>query len=90
VLFCVCRMHGAWLAAWLALLVPSSSGSRKFLNYTGDIMLGALFPIHHKGSGGADCGKIQVSFDMQLISDALLSNRSSDMFRRNLLPLSSG
>jgi hypothetical protein len=60
-----------WLAAWLALLVPSSSGSRKFLNYTGDIMLGALFPIHHKGSGGAECGKIQVSFDIKLISDAL-------------------
>jgi hypothetical protein len=48
------------LAAWLGLLVPSLSASRKYLNYSGDIMLGALFPIHHKGSGRADCGKIQV------------------------------
>jgi hypothetical protein len=50
------------LAAWLGLLASSLSVSRKYLNYTGDIMLGALFPIHHKGSGRADCGKIQVSF----------------------------
>jgi hypothetical protein len=59
-------MHVAWLAVSLGLLVPFSSGYRKFLNYTGDIMLGALFPIHHKGSGGTECGKIQVSFDIQL------------------------
>jgi hypothetical protein len=62
----MCRMRGLWLPVWLGLLAPSSSGSRKFLNYTGDIMLGALFPIHHKGSGGAECGKIQVRLNIQL------------------------
>jgi hypothetical protein len=55
-------MFLVWLVAWLGLLVPSLSASRKYLNYSGDIMLGALFPIHHKGSGKVDCGKIQVSF----------------------------
>jgi hypothetical protein len=57
----MCRMLLVWSAVWLGLLTAPSRASRKYLNYTGDIMLGALFPIHHKGSGGADCGKIQVS-----------------------------
>lgn len=56
------RMLLVWSAVWLGLLAALSNASPKYLNYTGDIMLGALFPIHHKGSGGAECGKIQVSF----------------------------
>jgi hypothetical protein len=60
---CMYRMLLVWSAVWLGLLAAPSSASRKYLNYTGDIMLGALFPIHHKGSRGVECGRIQVSFD---------------------------
>jgi hypothetical protein len=64
-------MFLVWLAACLGLLVPSLSASRKYLNYTGDITLGALFPIHHKGSGKDDCGKIQVSFLLDFLRNNL-------------------
>ena len=30
-----------------------------YLNYSGDIMLGGLFPIHKRGEGGKACGGIQ-------------------------------
>ena len=31
-----------------------------FVNYPGDFMLGALFPIHRRGSGTDMCDKMQV------------------------------
>lgn len=31
-----------------------------YVNVTGDITLGALFPVHRKGINGESCGKIQV------------------------------
>jgi hypothetical protein len=31
-----------------------------FVNISGDVILGALFPIHRKGVGTENCGKIQV------------------------------
>lgn len=34
--------------------------SRKYLNVSGDILLGALFPIHGKGGSGENCGRIKV------------------------------
>ncbi|XP_023724133.1 metabotropic glutamate receptor 3 isoform X2 [Cryptotermes secundus] len=80
---CCFLMHAGWLAVWLGLLAPSSGGSRRFLNYTGDIMLGALFPIHHKGSGGAECGKIQLEDGVQPLEAMLytleLINRNPDL-----------
>ncbi|KAJ4442844.1 hypothetical protein ANN_04437 [Periplaneta americana] len=48
-----------WWFAWLGLITAPTGAAHKYLNYTGDIMLGALFPIHHRGSGGNDCGKVQ-------------------------------
>ncbi|XP_068084328.1 metabotropic glutamate receptor 3 [Anabrus simplex] len=51
----------------LTLLCASYTcqGLRQYLNYSGDIMLGALFPVHRKGSGGVDCGRIQVEDGIQ-------------------------
>nr|CAD7401918.1 unnamed protein product [Timema cristinae] len=45
----------------VSLLTSTSCGASKrmYLNYTGDIMVGALFPIHRKGSNGTECGRIQ-------------------------------
>lgn len=33
-----------------------------YVNVTGDIVLGGLFPIHRRGSGGESCGEIQVRY----------------------------
>jgi hypothetical protein len=38
-------------------------GSKVHVNLTGDIMLGALFPIHRRGSGSeTTCDRIQVMY----------------------------
>lgn len=45
------------------LLIATGAGlvdGKLYVNVTGDITLGALFPIHRKGSNGESCGKIQV------------------------------
>ncbi|XP_069690823.1 metabotropic glutamate receptor 6-like isoform X3 [Periplaneta americana] len=54
-----------WWFAWLGLITAPTGAAHKYLNYTGDIMLGALFPIHHRGSGGNDCGKVQLEDGIQ-------------------------
>ncbi|XP_076662884.1 metabotropic glutamate receptor 6 isoform X2 [Andrena cerasifolii] len=36
-----------------------------YANVTGDIVLGGLFPIHRRGSGGESCGEIQVEDGIQ-------------------------
>jgi len=35
--------------------------AKKYVNITGDFVLGALFPIHSRGSDSGICGEIQVS-----------------------------
>nr|CAD7443783.1 unnamed protein product [Timema bartmani] len=51
----------------VSLLTSTSCGASKrmYLNYTGDIMVGALFPIHRKGSNGTECGRIQMEDGVQ-------------------------
>lgn len=47
----------------LIIFITSASGhvtATKYLNTSGDIMIGALFPIHNKGQGPTECGKVQV------------------------------
>ncbi|KAE8748197.1 hypothetical protein FOCC_FOCC005035 [Frankliniella occidentalis] len=41
---------------------PTMAGvpSPVYLNYSGDVMLGAMIPIHRRGPSGSDCGPIQV------------------------------
>ncbi|XP_046477673.1 metabotropic glutamate receptor 6 isoform X1 [Neodiprion pinetum] len=41
------------------------AGMQPYLNMSGDITLGALFPIHRKGSDGEDCGRIQTEDGIQ-------------------------
>ncbi|XP_076239392.1 metabotropic glutamate receptor 4 [Calliopsis andreniformis] len=36
-----------------------------YANVTGDVVLGGLFPIHRKGSGGESCGEIQTEDGIQ-------------------------
>ena len=33
-----------------------------YVNVSGDIVLGALFPVHRQGINGQNCGQIQVSY----------------------------
>ncbi|XP_017764397.1 PREDICTED: metabotropic glutamate receptor 6-like [Eufriesea mexicana] len=40
-------------------LFAVSVRSVSYANVTGDLLLGGLFPIHRKGSGGKSCGEIQ-------------------------------
>nr|CAD7588536.1 unnamed protein product [Timema genevievae] len=58
-----CHLH----LLLVSLLTSSSCGASKriYLNYTGDIMVGALFPIHRKGSNGTECGRIQMEDGVQ-------------------------
>ncbi|CAG7720223.1 unnamed protein product, partial [Allacma fusca] len=41
------------------LAVEESGNKKLYVNYTGDFILGALFPIHRRGSGSDICDKIQ-------------------------------
>lgn len=47
---------------WLMASLPSSFTilQNKYVDYPGDFILGALFPIHRRGSGNDVCGEIQV------------------------------
>lgn len=48
----------------LLLLVGRASLAKVvYTNLTGDFVLGGLFPVHRRGSGGQSCGEIQVSLD---------------------------
>ncbi|CAL7952540.1 unnamed protein product [Xylocopa violacea] len=42
-----------------------SDGRVTYANVTGDLLLGGLFPIHRKGSGGESCGDIQTEDGIQ-------------------------
>lgn len=50
----------------LFIVVGCRGNSKFYVNVTGDITLGALFPVHRKGSNGANCGKIQVNIENKI------------------------
>ncbi|XP_035705596.1 metabotropic glutamate receptor 3 isoform X2 [Folsomia candida] len=58
---------------WLMASLPSSFTilQNKYVDYPGDFILGALFPIHRRGSGNDVCGEIQLEDGVQLL-EALL------------------
>ncbi|XP_031777068.1 metabotropic glutamate receptor 2-like isoform X2 [Nasonia vitripennis] len=57
--------------------------ARAFVNISGDVILGALFPIHRKGSGSENCGKIQLEDGIQPLEAMLYTlgqiNRDPDI-----------
>ena len=74
-----------WLI-WTALAIIASGYEDVYLNYDGDIKLGALFPIHKNGgSGGGDreCGEIQKEDGIQPLEAMLFTldeiNRSQKL-----------
>ncbi|XP_058793488.1 metabotropic glutamate receptor 7-like isoform X2 [Phymastichus coffea] len=52
------------LSIIIVALCQNANG-RIYVNVSGDIMLGALFPIHRKGPGTENCGKIQLEDGIQ-------------------------
>lgn len=68
--FCTQKFLTMIVLSFLALLFAYCHGStvgKQYLNYSGDIMLGGLFPIHKSGHRISECGEIQVflfSFNM--------------------------
>ncbi|XP_023315068.1 metabotropic glutamate receptor-like [Trichogramma pretiosum] len=59
--------------------------SEKFINISGDIVLGALFPVHAKGVNGEDCGKIQIEDGIQPL-EAMLYTVDRINRNPNILP----
>ncbi|XP_015430249.1 PREDICTED: metabotropic glutamate receptor-like [Dufourea novaeangliae] len=58
------------LTVILAFFGPSqkrclAEGRATYVNVTGDVILGGLFPVHRRGSGGGSCGEIQIEDGVQ-------------------------
>ncbi|XP_043461432.1 metabotropic glutamate receptor 8-like isoform X2 [Leptopilina heterotoma] len=49
----------------LIALITSIADAKIYVNISGDIVLGALFPVHRKGFMGQNCGKIQSEDGLQ-------------------------
>ncbi|XP_011501835.1 PREDICTED: metabotropic glutamate receptor 3-like [Ceratosolen solmsi marchali] len=59
--------------------------AKVFVNISGDIILGALFPIHKKGLGTEKCGKIQMEDGIQPL-EAMIYTVSEINRNPNILP----
>ncbi|RXM95829.1 Metabotropic glutamate receptor 3 [Acipenser ruthenus] len=56
--------------------LPTSSyntGSKREITVEGDLMIGGLFPVHEKGEGTEDCGKINEQRGIQRLEAMLLA-----------------
>ncbi|XP_057342026.1 metabotropic glutamate receptor 3-like isoform X2 [Microplitis mediator] len=49
------------------------TNAKFYVNVTGDITLGALFPVHKKGTNGESCGKIQFEDGIQPLEAMLFT-----------------
>lgn len=47
--------------------------SKKEIIIEGDLMIGGLFPVHHKGDGAEDCGRINAQRGIQRLEAMLLA-----------------
>ncbi|KAG7472470.1 hypothetical protein MATL_G00109040 [Megalops atlanticus] len=64
----------------LALLVPETlpssgytPGAKREITMEGDLVIGGLFPVHEKGEGTEDCGKINEQRGIQRLEAMLLA-----------------
>ncbi|XP_048879968.1 glutamate receptor, metabotropic 2a isoform X1 [Brienomyrus brachyistius] len=78
-----------WLKVWipsslllpfLLLLVPQtlatssySTGAKREILVEGDLVIGGLFPVHHKGEGTEDCGTVNEQRGIQRLEAMLLA-----------------
>lgn len=68
--FCVSLMGQAGLAL---PAVDYNADSKREITMEGDLMIGGLFPVHQKGEGAQDCGKINAQRGIQRLEAMLLA-----------------
>lgn len=54
-------------------MVGYNTDSKKEITLEGDLMMGGLFPVHQKGEGAQDCGKINAQRGIQRLEAMLLA-----------------
>lgn len=68
--FCVSLLGQAGLGL---PAVDYSTDSKREITLEGDLMIGGLFPVHQKGEGAQDCGKINAQRGIQRLEAMLLA-----------------
>lgn len=68
--FCVSLFGHASLAL---PVVDYNADSKREITLEGDLMIGGLFPVHQKGEGAQDCGKINAQRGIQRLEAMLLA-----------------
>ena len=53
--------------------VSYNTDSKREITLDGDLMIGGLFPVHQKGEGAEDCGKINAQRGIQRLEAMLLA-----------------
>ncbi|KAJ3602175.1 hypothetical protein NHX12_029934 [Muraenolepis orangiensis] len=71
-LLCVCVSLLAEAPQGLPM-VGYSTDTKREITVEGDLMIGGLFPVHQKGEGAEDCGKINAQRGIQRLEAMLLA-----------------
>lgn len=72
ILLCGCVSLFAQAAQGLPV-VGYNTDSKREITLDGDLMIGGLFPVHQKGEGPQDCGKINAQRGIQRLEAMLLA-----------------
>ncbi|XP_041944976.1 glutamate receptor, metabotropic 2a isoform X2 [Alosa alosa] len=59
--------------AWTLALPGLNSDPKREIVVEGDLVIGGLFPVHHKGEGAEDCGRINAQRGIQRLEAMLLA-----------------
>lgn len=73
------------LSRGVLLSVGEQSQSRKEIRIEGDLVLGGLFPVHEKGAGMEECGRVNEDRGIQRLEAMLFAIDRINM-DRTLLP----
>ncbi|XP_015202876.2 metabotropic glutamate receptor 3 isoform X1 [Lepisosteus oculatus] len=71
-----CALHILFLFTLVQVALPTSSyntGIKREITMEGDLVIGGLFPVHEKGEGTEDCGKINEQRGIQRLEAMLLA-----------------
>lgn len=71
-LLCLCVSLFAQAPQGLPV-VGYNTDTKKEITLEGDLMIGGLFPVHQKGEGAEDCGKINAQRGIQRLEAMLLA-----------------
>ncbi|KAG1685965.1 Metabotropic glutamate receptor 3 [Nymphon striatum] len=80
---CMCCLLRIYLIIFCSTGILSSHDHNLVANYSGDIILGAVFPIHHRN--GLNCGKLQLEEGIQAL-EALVFTINKINKNETLLP----